>query len=196
VSDGEDRVVVAVSGAAEGPWEVLSPGVGWWSAAPRSGELLGPGSRVGVLTQLHRRTVLCLPDSHVGRVEGTPRARKVAVAYGQQLFRLAPIEASGALAAAGAGAERGADDVPEGCWAVVAPTDGVFYRGPDPSSPPFVECGDRIRLGQPIGLVEVMKTFNQIAYGGPGYPQEVEVVEVRRGDAEEVDAGDVLVVVR
>ena len=194
--DGEERVLVGVSGTAEGPWEVTSPGVGWWTAAPRSGELVGPGSTVGVLTQLHRRTVLCLPDSHVGRVEGAPRARKVAVAYGQQLFRLAPIEAGGALVAAGAGVDLGADDVPEGCLAVVAPTDGVFYRGPDPSSPPFVEMGDRIRLGQPIGLVEVMKTFNQITYAGPGYPKEVEVVEVRRGDAEEVDAGDVLVVVR
>ena len=79
---------------------------------------------------------------------------------------------------------------------VKAPMPGTFYRRPDPSSPPFVEVGDRIRTGQPVGLVEVMKTFNQIAYGGGGDPEEAEVVEIRRGDAEEVDAGDVLVVVR
>ena len=41
-----------------------------------------------------------------------------------------------------------------------------------------------------------MKTFNQIVYGGGGFPEEATVVEVRCGDAEEVAAGQVLVVVR
>jgi hypothetical protein len=41
-----------------------------------------------------------------------------------------------------------------------------------------------------------MKTFNQILYDGPGCPEEAEVVEVRCEDAQEVSAGQILVVVR
>ena len=79
---------------------------------------------------------------------------------------------------------------------MVSPTDGTFYRGPAPGTRPFVEPGSRVRAGQPLGLVEVMKTFNQIPYGGPGLPEEAEVVEIRCGDAEEVHAGQVLMFVR
>ncbi len=41
-----------------------------------------------------------------------------------------------------------------------------------------------------------MKTFNQILYEGPGFAEQAEVLEVRAADAQEVRAGDVLVVVR
>ncbi len=179
---------------------VLAPLVGTWTDHPHGGALVGPGSRVGFLSHLTRRFALVLPDGAAGRVaQGVPRDRAVAVEYGQVLFQLSPVEAverqtvsedAGTL-----GRPPGAD-LPPGTWAVVSPTDGVFYRRPSPASPPFVEEGSRIRAGDPIGLVEVMKTFNQIAYGGPGLPEEAQVVQIRRGDAEEVRAGDVLLVVR
>lgn len=38
-----------------------------------------------------------------------------------------------------------------------APTVGVFYRRPDPSSPPFVAEGDVVTPGQQLGIVEAMK---------------------------------------
>ena len=56
--------------------------------------------------------------------------------------------------------------------------------------------GGRLRSGQAVGLVEVMKTFNQILYGGPGLPAEVTVVEIRCEDGDEIQAGQVLIVVR
>ena len=37
-----------------------------------------------------------------------------------------------------------------------------------------VEAGQKIHTGQPVGLVEVMKTFNQILYEGAGRPEEAE----------------------
>jgi biotin carboxyl carrier protein len=40
-----------------------------------------------------------------------------------------------------------------------------------------------------------MKTFNQIVYGGPGLPEEAEVVEIRCADGAEVSAGQTLMVV-
>ena len=43
-----------------------------------------------------------------------------------------------------------------------APMPGIFYRKSDPDQPPFAEPGDRIEAGDTIGLVEVMKNFNEI----------------------------------
>jgi hypothetical protein len=41
-----------------------------------------------------------------------------------------------------------------------------------------------------------MKTFNPIAYGGAGFPDEAEIVAVLVADAEEVRAGQALVTVK
>ena len=185
----------------DGALRVLAPCVGWWSEIPHHGALLGPGSPIGRLYQLNRRFRLVLPDGASGRVtDGLPTHRVTPVEYGQLLFRLAPVRADGLGEVASdeqatLGHPAGVD-LPPGTRAIVSPTDGVFYRKSAPEAPPFVEVGQRIRVGQAIGMVEVMKTFNQILYQGPGFPDQAEVVEVRLQDAEEVRAGQVLVVVR
>ncbi|MCS6919981.1 MAG: hypothetical protein NZM28_09430 [Fimbriimonadales bacterium] len=45
---------------------------------------------------------------------------------------------------------------------IESPMTGMFYRGPSPSEPPYVEEGDLVYEGQTIGLVEAMKVFNEI----------------------------------
>ncbi|MCS7300861.1 MAG: hypothetical protein NZ556_04825 [Fimbriimonadales bacterium] len=45
---------------------------------------------------------------------------------------------------------------------VESPMTGMFYRGPSPSEPPYVEEGDLVYEGQTIGLIEAMKVFNEI----------------------------------
>jgi acetyl-CoA carboxylase biotin carboxyl carrier protein len=45
---------------------------------------------------------------------------------------------------------------------IPSPLPGVFYRRPRPEEPPFVEEGQRVKKGEPIGLVEVMKNFYEI----------------------------------
>jgi acetyl-CoA carboxylase biotin carboxyl carrier protein len=179
---------------------VLSPGVGWWSSHPHPGALVGPGSSIGTLAHLNRRFVLLLPEGAAGIVaDSLPRDRLVAVEFGQTLLHLLAMgggSEAGLVAEAGRLGHPAAADLPAGAWAVVSPTDGTFYTRPTPDAPPFAERGCRVRPGQPLGLVEVMKTFNQVLYGGPGFPEEAEVVEVRCGDAEEVRAGQVLFVVR
>jgi biotin carboxyl carrier protein len=196
----EPIMLVRVQRSDAGRVEVLSPGVGWWSDHPHPGALVGPGSRVGLFSVLNHRVALVLPDGAAGRTTGTlPKDLAVAVAYGQVLFELAPVQEGGEEALtsdAGAIGHPAGADLPEGSWAVVSPTDGVFYRRPSPDDPPFIEVGSRVKSGQPIGLVEIMKTFNQIRYGDPGFPDEAEVIEIRVGDAEEIQAGQVLIVVR
>jgi acetyl-CoA carboxylase biotin carboxyl carrier protein len=45
---------------------------------------------------------------------------------------------------------------------VLAPLTGIFYASPSPGSPPFVEVGREVIVGQVIGLIEAMKLFNEI----------------------------------
>jgi acetyl-CoA carboxylase biotin carboxyl carrier protein len=196
----EPILLVSIRPCSENGVEVLCPGVGWWSRHPHRGALLGPGSPVGILECQNRRFRLIMPDGAGGRLTGDVSSdRKVAVEHGQVLFRLTPVNAGEQIVMESDAASLGhpsGENLPEGARAVVAPTDGVFYSRPSPEARPFVEVGQRIRTGQPVGLVEVMKTFNQIAYGGPGFPEEAEVLEVRVTDATEIRAGAVLVVVR
>jgi acetyl-CoA carboxylase biotin carboxyl carrier protein len=46
--------------------------------------------------------------------------------------------------------------------AVLAPLTGIFYASSSPGSPPFVEVGREVVVGQVIGLIEAMKLFNEI----------------------------------
>ena len=43
-----------------------------------------------------------------------------------------------------------------------SPLPGTFYRKPSPEEPNYKEVGDKIAVGDVIGLVEVMKTFSEI----------------------------------
>ena len=176
----------------------LAPAVGWWMEPPRPGTVVGPGSQVGRLRCLNRRFRLVVPEGIAGTVERGAGTRVTEVGFGDVLFHLRPLIEEGEADSQGAppGRESPASDLPEGTSAVRAPTDGVFYRRPSPEARPFVEVGNRVRAGQPVGLVEVMKTFNQIVYGGPGMPDEAEVVEIRYEDGAEVSAGQALVIVR
>jgi acetyl-CoA carboxylase biotin carboxyl carrier protein len=178
---------------------VLSPAVGLWGSHPVAGALLSPGAFVGSLVQGNRRRILALPVGSSGRlVTSLPRDRLVPVAYGTLLFELAPLTADELQPAEAADRSRhpGGLDLPAGTRAVIAPTDGVFYRRAAPGSPAFVEPGQTVHAGQAIGLVEVMKTFNQVLYGGPDLPDRATVVEIRTGDGEEIRAGQVLLLVR
>lgn len=43
-----------------------------------------------------------------------------------------------------------------------SPLPGTFYRKPAPDQPPFKDVGDDVNEGDVIGLVEVMKVFNEV----------------------------------
>ena len=45
---------------------------------------------------------------------------------------------------------------------VLSPLPGTFYRRPSPDDPPYKENGDAVAEGDVIGLVEVMKSFNEV----------------------------------
>ena len=52
--------------------------------------------------------------------------------------------------------------VENGVARVESPMVGVFFRGPNPGAPAFVDVGDTIVPGQTLCLLEAMKLFNEL----------------------------------
>jgi acetyl-CoA carboxylase biotin carboxyl carrier protein len=51
---------------------------------------------------------------------------------------------------------------------VLSPLPGTFYRKPSPDAAPFVDEGKSVAVGDVVGLVEVMKTFNEVRADAAG----------------------------
>lgn len=56
-----------------------------------------------------------------------------------------------------------------------SPSLGTFYRAPNPSSPPFVQIGDRVTEDTDICVIEVMKLFTTVTAGIKGTVREIYV---------------------
>jgi pyruvate carboxylase len=176
--------------AGEGGRVLLrAPLIGIWCGQPAAGQLVGPGSPAGTMRRLAEEIMLVVPEGVAGTVEIVAvRDLAAAVGYGDVLFAV--------NATAVATTHEKATSSRTKAHLVVAPTDGVFYRSPSPGAAAFVGPGDRVAAGQAIGLIEVMKTFSPIVYGGGALPENAEVVALLARDGEEVRAGQPLVEVK
>jgi len=63
--------------------------------------------------------------------------------------------------AAAPAAPTAASATPSGIF-VNAPLTGIFYAAATPGADPMIAVGQTISVGQPIGLIEAMKLFNEI----------------------------------
>ncbi len=45
---------------------------------------------------------------------------------------------------------------------ILSPMVGTFYRAPAPDEPPFINVGERVRVGQTVCIIEAMKLMNEI----------------------------------
>jgi acetyl-CoA carboxylase biotin carboxyl carrier protein len=204
MNDAARALEALVETRPEGGLLVRSPRVGIYRGAPRAGARRTAGDTIGRIAALNQAADLVLPAGAEGIVADVAiRPRMEPVEYGQPLFTLMPFPSGEALshphglvvspaALAGSG-DRG---IPEGCFAVMSPIEGTFYRGPSPGASPFVRPGETIETGRTLGLVEAMKSFNAVVYGGAGLPARAEVVEPRAGDGAEVAQGAVLLVLK
>ena len=73
---------------------------------------------------------------------------------------------------------------------ITSPMIGTFYRRPSPSSPPFVEVGDRVKPDTDVCIVEVMKLLNTIPAECSGTVSKI-LVE----DGENIEVGQALMVI-
>lgn len=174
----------------DGKLELLAPLVGLYREAPARGSLVFPSSRVGRLEVLGELVPLSAPEGAHGLVlEHGPdpegRARRP-VGYGDVLVVLDP---EVGRADAEHEAEVEASQHQDGTF-FRAPSSGRFYARPAPGKPPFVQVGDEIQAGHTVAVLEVMKTFNRIQYGGAGLPDPARVVRVVPTDGDDLGGGD------
>ena len=175
---------------AEGQVVLVSPEVGRWREGPPIGRVLRPGDPLGRIERLGRLIPVVVPVGAAGMIterSGADLARSP-VAYGTPLLVLDP--ASGAVAGDVAVTSEAAVD---GGLILRAPMGGRFYLRSAPGKPPFVSVGDVIEEGRTVALLEVMKTFNRVPYGGVGLPSSARVKAILRKDDEDVSAGDGLI---
>jgi acetyl-CoA carboxylase biotin carboxyl carrier protein len=166
---------------------VTSPSVGFWrthlapAAFVRSGDVIGTleilGDRIEVVANAH----------------GIVRESRAALAwrpvgYGEALLALDPRGTS--IEVEGTHAEARVADAAGLVFA--APLSGRFFARSGPGKPPFVEVGAEVGPGQTICMLEVMKTFNRVTYGGPGLPERARVTAILVADEADVTMGQAI----
>ena len=174
---------------------ILSPAVGIVDRVPAEGVFINPLQTFMTLSVLGRKRPVQLPHDVRGWVtERYIDQTWVPVDFGRPLLKLSVAQGPGEQRAGSGG--PAAEDGEAGLLPVRAPSQGVFYRRASPDSPAYVEEGSEVTTGTVLGLVEVMKCFNQIAYGGPGLPERGTVAKVLVDDADEVEHDQVMFLIR
>src|SRR5690606_21660631 len=111
------------------------------------------------------------------------------------------IEASAGEMSAGINADSiridGSDELK-----VLAPAAAIFYSTPAPTEPEYVAVGDRISIRHTLCQLEAMKIFTPLKladFNGDGTlyeDREYEVTRINMASGQQVNAGDLLFVVK
>jgi acetyl-CoA carboxylase biotin carboxyl carrier protein len=170
---------------------LTSPAPGLFHSALRAGDVVRPGSVLGELEVLGQRIAVIAPATAAGAIVAVrdPALARPAVDFGAVLVTVDP-RASGSTVAATAVTAAATTAVTGLVFR--APTSGRFYGRSNPGKPPFVTAGTELVQGTTICLLEVMKTFHRVTYGGEGLPERARVERVLVIDGEDVGAGDPL----
>jgi acetyl-CoA carboxylase biotin carboxyl carrier protein len=150
--------------------------------------VLVAGEDAGEIGTLGVHIRLVVPADSGGRIVSNPPDRtRAPVAYADVLYELA-LDVTPAVASAPA--EHSPADA-EGV--LRSPQSGRFYHRPAPGEPAFAAEGAIVADGNPIGLIEVMKTFSHVPYrAGGGLPARARFVRYVARDGGDVRAGDAL----
>jgi biotin carboxyl carrier protein len=194
----EDRLELLVERRGDS-LALLSPGVGLFVAARGEGDLLTGGAPAGVLLVLGRTVALVAPAGVDGRITSSPSTASVRtpVGWGDLLYEIRSLDleplGSGGRTPTDPSLRRG-EDPSDPRPVFRSPQSGRFYLRPSPSEEPFVEVGGVVEDGQPLGLIEVMKTFAHVRYAaGGGLPPRARIVGILVEDGAEVGVGDAIV---
>ena len=72
---------------------------------------------------------------------------------------------------------------------ITSPIIGTAYLAPEPGAKPFVELGKKIKNGDPIMIVEAMKTMNHVPSTSDGVVKEICV-----DDGQPVEFGQTIII--
>jgi acetyl-CoA carboxylase biotin carboxyl carrier protein len=73
---------------------------------------------------------------------------------------------------------------------VASPMVGTAYLAPEPGARPFVEVGAMVKMGEPLIIIEAMKTMNQIPAPRPGT-----IIQILVEDGQPVEYGQPLMII-
>ena len=152
------------------PGQVVTPSASPSASAPTSGPLTGDEAN---LVELIDRLAAVAGGSGLAEIEISVAGTRVLVRSRAAVTGSAPraAEAPRAESAATRSSsapvsdttpETGAAPAPASGVFVNAPLTGIFYAAASPGADPMVKVGDTVAVGQPIGLIEAMKLFNEI----------------------------------
>lgn len=184
-----DKQILAARIAGE-TIELLSPSPGMFHAQVALGDVVRAGGVLGDLEILGKTHELVAPDTAHGVViwRRDPALARTSVDFGAVLLALDPRASAAGLATAAVATSTTA----VAGLVFRAPTSGRFYGRAAADKPPFVTAGAELTAGATVCLLEVMKTFHRVSYGGPGMPDPVRVREVLVADGADVTAGEPL----
>jgi acetyl-CoA carboxylase biotin carboxyl carrier protein len=187
-----DAIAVRPASPASDLIELRAPMPGVFVPWIAQGDLVTAGGAIGEIVVLGKATAVLAPRSAATGIAVRLAATGVrAVGYGDTLVTLDPTLSVSPGAAHPAG-DPAAPGVAVAGLVFRAPTSGRFYGRSSPDKPAFVTAGTALTQGATICLLEVMKTFHRVTYGGPGLPDTAQVRSVLVADGDDVNAGDPL----
>ena len=124
-----------------------------------------------------------LEETGLGEIEYEVDDRRIRVARPSMAAPAAVAMAAPVAAPASPGDARLAG-------AVTSPMVGTVYLSPAPGEPPLVHVGDTVAAGQPLMLIEAMKTFNEVKA-----PRAGRLASITIESGQPVEFGEVLAVI-
>lgn len=127
-----------------------------------------------------KKLIDLVEDSGIAEIEVTEGEEKVritrATVQQQAIYTAQPMQlqhTAPAPAAAPVAATAEAPTSRDLSNAQKSPMVGTFYRAPSPSSPPFVEVGQSVQVGETLCIIEAMKLMNEIEAEKSGVVKEI-----------------------
>jgi acetyl-CoA carboxylase biotin carboxyl carrier protein len=155
--------------------------------ADESSEMAKPKSAID--HDLIRELAKLLEETGLTEIEFEREGQRVRVARRARR----PAAAAGAAAVASpaaVAADEGPADLTAHPGLVTSPMVGIAYLGPEPGARAYVDIGSRVRAGEPLLIVEAMKTMNQIPA-----PRSGTVTQILIEDGKPVEFGEPLMIV-
>ncbi len=151
-----------------------------------------PSKKPGVEEELIRELARLLTETNLTEIEIEREDFRVRVARNAVQIQATVPVASGGSESRGMGAAAApvVENPASHPGAVPSPMVGTAYRAPDPDAKPFVEIGDKVRVGQTLLIVEAMKTMNQIPAPKAGTVKQIFVT-----DGQPVEYGEPLMII-
>ncbi len=147
------------------------------------------GEASGAEQRLIRELAEILDDTGLSEIEFEKSGLKIRVARELSAQPIAAVPLAAPAAAAPPAAATAADPAKHP-GAVKSPMVGTAYRSPEPGAAPFIEIGTRVSEGDPLLIIEAMKTMNQIPAPNAG---KVSAILFENGQP--VEFGEPLVII-